>query len=130
MAPSHLIVLLLLKLHILKIWKFKNWIILLVFQKDCLWRHGTVYLHICATFYGFLIFKNLSLGKTYLIEITASIYLFKVNYRNTRTRCEVCSKLTIRITERRYWRRSGIFIVNFEHIWHFDLVFLLLTLNM
>ena len=27
-------------------------------------------------------------------------------------------------------RRSGIFIVNFEHISHFVLVFLLLTLNM
>ena len=26
------------------------------------------------------------------------------------------------------WRRSGIFIVNIEHISHFDLVFLLLTL--
>ena len=28
--------------------------------------------------------------------------------------------------ERRYWRRSGIFIVNFEHILHLFLVFLLL----
>ena len=27
-------------------------------------------------------------------------------------------------------RRSGDFIVNFEHISHLDLVFLLLTLNM
>ena len=27
-------------------------------------------------------------------------------------------------------RRSGVFIVNFEHILHFALVFLLLTLNM
>ena len=32
--------------------------------------------------------------------------------------------------ERRQWRRSGIFIVNFEHIPHLVLVFLLLTLNM
>ena len=31
--------------------------------------------------------------------------------------------------ERRQWRRSGIFIVNFEHILHYFLVFLLLTLN-
>ena len=30
----------------------------------------------------------------------------------------------------RHWRRSGIFIVNFEHISHLVLVFLLLTLNM
>ena len=30
----------------------------------------------------------------------------------------------------RHWRRSGVFIVNFEHISHLVLVFLLLTLNM
>ena len=29
------------------------------------------------------------------------IYLLKVNNRNTRTRCEICSKLTIKIPERR-----------------------------
>ena len=27
-------------------------------------------------------------------------YMFKVNNRKTRTRCEICSKLTIKITER------------------------------
>ena len=58
------------------------------------------------------------------------IYLLKVNNRNTRTRCEICSKLTIKIPERRHWHRSGIFIVNFEHISHLVLLFLLLTLNM
>ena len=40
----------------------------------------------------------------------AGIYLLKVNNRNTRKRCEICSKLTIKIPERR-------------------LVFLLLTLS-
>ena len=45
--------------------------------------------------------------------IPAGIYLLKVNNRNTRTRCEICSKLIIKIPERR--RHSGIFIVNFEH---------------
>ena len=59
----------------------------------------------------------------------AGIYLLKVNKRNTRTRCEICSKLTIKILERRQWRRSGIFIVNFEHISHLVLAFLLLNLN-
>ena len=62
-------------------------------------------------------------------NIPAGIYLLKVNNRNTRTRCEICSKLTINTPERRYWRRSGVFIVNFEHISHLALVFLLLTLN-
>ena len=30
------------------------------------------------------------------------IYLLKVNNRNTRTRCEICSKLTIKTPKRRY----------------------------
>ena len=59
----------------------------------------------------------------------AGNYMFKVNNRNTRTKCEICSKLTIKTSERRQWRRSGVFIVNFEHISHLVLVFLLLTLN-
>ena len=32
----------------------------------------------------------------------AGFYLLKVNNRNTWTRCEICSKLTIKTTERRY----------------------------
>ena len=47
-----------------------------------------------------------------------SIYLLKVNNRNIRKRCDICSKLTIKTPERRLWRRSGVFIVNFEHISH------------
>ena len=47
-----------------------------------------------------------------------NIHLFKVNNRNTRKRCGICQ-----------WRRSGAFIVNFEHIFHLFLVFLLLNLN-
>ena len=63
-------------------------------------------------------------------SVPAGIYLLKVNNRNTRTRCEICSKLTIKTSERRQWRRSGVFIVNFENIPHLPTVFLLLTLNM
>ena len=37
-------------------------------------------------------------------------------------------KLTIKIAERRHWRRSGIFIVDFEHISHLVPVFLFLKL--
>ena len=59
----------------------------------------------------------------------AGNYMFNVNNRDTRTRCEICSKLTTKTPERRQWRRSSVFIVNFEHISHFVLVFLLLTLN-
>ena len=64
------------------------------------------------------------------VPIPAGNYMFKVNYRNTRTRCEICSRLIIKTPERRQWRRSGVLIVNFEHISHLVLVFLLLTLNM
>ena len=42
----------------------------------------------------------------------ANIYLFNINNRNTRKGCEKCSKLTIKIQERRQWRRSGVFFVN------------------
>ena len=55
--------------------------------------------------------------------------MFKGNNRNTRLKCEIYSKLTIKIPERRQWRSSGVFIVNFEHISHLVLVFLLLTLS-
>ena len=43
---------------------------------------------------------------------------------------EMCSKLTIKTPERHHWRHFDVFIVNFEHISHLVLVFLLLTLNM
>ena len=59
----------------------------------------------------------------------AGIYLFKANNRNTRTMCEICSKLTIKSPERRHLRSSGVFIVNFAQISHIVLVFLLLTLS-
>ena len=29
---------------------------------------------------------------------------------------EICAKLTIKTQQQRQWRRSGVFIVNFEHI--------------
>ena len=62
--------------------------------------------------------------------IPAGNYMFKVNSRNTRTWCEICSKLKIKIPEQRLSRRYVAFIVNFEHILHLVLVYLLLTLNM
>ena len=59
----------------------------------------------------------------------AGNYIFKVNNRSTRTRCNMLSKLTIKTPERRHWRRSRVFIVNFKHISYLVLVFLLLTLS-
>ena len=41
--------------------------------------------------------------------------MFKVNNRNTRTRCEIWSKLTIKTPERRYFTPCfSVFVVNFE----------------
>ena len=59
------------------------------------------------------------------IYLPASIYMLKVNNKNLRTRCKICSKLTIKTSGRRHWRRYSAFIVNFEHISHLALVFLL-----
>ena len=53
------------------------------------------------------------------------IYLFKVNARNTRTRCEVCSKLIIKTPDRSFW----CLYCNFEHTSYLVLVLLLLTLG-
>ena len=51
------------------------------------------------------------LAQVFSLNVTkfypAGIYLFKVNNRNTRTRCEICSKLTIKIPERRYWQLAS-----------------------
>ena len=62
----------------------------------------------------------LSLSQPGIIQ--AGDQMFKINHENTRTRCEICSTLTIKITERRQRRRStyftsfSIFIVNFEQV--------------
>ena len=54
----------------------------------------------------------------------------RLTYKLTTTRCDICSKLTIKTSEGRQWRRSGVFIVSCEHISYLALVFLLLTLKM
>ena len=65
-----------------------------------------------------------------IVAFNKGIYLLKVNNRNTRTRCEICSKLTIKTPEQCQWHRSNVFVVNLKHISHLILLFLLLTLNM
>ena len=57
-------------------------------------------------------------------ESLVNIYLLKVNNRNTKKRCELCSKLTIKTLERHDVVRSDVFIVNFENIFTPFLVFL------
>ena len=70
---------------------------------------------------GSILFKVPRVIVMRTISSSAGIYLLKVNNRNTRTRCEICSKMTIKIPERRH------IIINFEYISH---LVLLLTLNM
>ena len=71
-------------------------------------------------------------GFGFKIYIPAGIYLLKGSNRNTRTRCDIFSKLRIKTPEPRHWRGSGVFILYilyFQHISHLVLVFLSLTLN-
>ena len=60
------------------------------------------------------------------IPLPASIYLLKVNNRNNRKRCKICSTLTIKTPERRQWPRYDVFMVNTSC----SSVFLLLILKM
>ena len=61
----------------------------------------------------------------------SNFYLCRhLHARNSKKRCKICSKLTIKISERRQCRRPDVFIVNFEHIFQFVSVFsVLLNLN-
>ena len=70
--------------------------------------------------------------KKYYHHIPASIYLLKVNNRNTRTKYETCSKLTIVFIVTIVFDAIGDVLVsiNTEHISQLVLVFLLLTLSM
>ena len=65
------------------------------------------------------------------VKFPVAIYMFKVNNRSTRARCEICSKLTIKTPERRH----GVILVSLSLTWNifhalFVLVFLLIILNM
>ena len=53
---------------------------------------------------------------TILVNSYPSLHLHvQINKRNTRTRYEICSELTVKTPERRR-RHSGVFIVNFEQV--------------
>ena len=62
-------------------------------------------------------------------NVPANIYLLRVNNWNIRTRYEIGSNSTIKKPERGHWPHFGVFVVNFEHILHLFLMFLMLTLN-
>ena len=55
--------------------------------------------------------KNINFTIIYPVDI----YLLKVNNKNTRTRCEMCSKLTIK-TPKRCPPCSSVSVANFEQV--------------
>ena len=71
---------------------------------------------------NFVLFNQLIWKRSYPTDI----YLLKVNDRNTRKRCEICSKLTIKAPDTIWflycslWTHfttcSSVFIVNFEQV--------------
>ena len=74
--------------------------------------------------------KTLENRKVSFLTVTQTgNYMFKVNNRNTRASCKICSRLTIKTPKQHQWHCSGVFIVNLKHFSHFVLVFLLLTVN-
>ena len=74
-------------------------------------------------------FSTLCMKGLFFRSIPTGNYMFKISNRNTRTRFEICSDLTIKTPEWRHWRRSGVFIVKIEHISHLILVSLWRTLR-
>ena len=70
--------------------------------------------------------KKMTVCKQIYINTQQKFYLFKVNNRNTKKRCEIRLKLTIKITERHQpyastlniyvTLSSSVSILNFEHV--------------
>ena len=79
------------------------------FEKECIWQH----------------YETISKG---ILKPSGHLPAQSQNRNNT-TKCEICSKLTMKTPERRQSHSSGVFIVNFEHVSQLTLVFLLLNLN-
>ena len=61
-----------------------------------------------ASAYLYTLGKDIYTGKNF----STNIYLFIVNNGNTRKRCEICLKLTIKSSQ----QHSTVFIVNVKHV--------------
>ena len=65
--------------------------------------------------------KDLSfLFAFFLIMLSPKICLIKVNDGNTRIICEICSKWTIKTSERRHWQYFGVFLVTLNRFTHYS----------
>ena len=94
-------------------------------EKALYWSIDVKYLKFKETHYS--ITDSVTKGKSVKVIVTCKYSLTQSAF--------TCSKLTIKTLEQgvkyiHHWPRTGVFIVNFAHISHFVLVFLLLTLNM
>ena len=69
--------------------------------------------------------NKFALKRRIYFTFPAKKYMLKINIRNTRTMCEICSDLKIKAPD--IFLVS--FLVNFEHNIHLNLLLLLLTLN-
>ena len=58
---------------------------------------------ICSSWYLYFTYVLLLGFNILSSNIPTSNNMFKINNRNTRTRCEICSKLTIKTPVRRHW---------------------------
>ena len=90
----------------------------------------------CVSWFTYEQIQNCKIWNYFPLQVTnprcitsVGNYIFKVNNINTKTKSEICSKSTIKTPEWCQWHRSGVFNVNFKHIPHLVLVFLLLTLS-
>ena len=71
-------------------------------------------------FFTHILFGFFILQSIWSVQMLAGMYLLKVNIRNSRTRYEICSKLTIKTPGTIHWAYfthcHGVSIVNFEHV--------------
>ena len=100
------------------------------FKVYCVLLRFIVYCDFSSAVFVCFDIYNYSVQDIVLLVLTICYLLFKLYAKNMTTQLTfTCSKSTIEIIEKGMKHRSGVFIVNFEHISQFLLVFLLLTLN-
>ena len=81
----------------------------IIFNRNLKGAQTVRFLHVhliyirCIYYFLMFLLDNLLFRWSADYLFPANIYLFKVNNRNTRKRCEICSKLTIKTPERRHW---------------------------
>ena len=114
-----------------EIFKLIIWYLYLIFYIHTWWNHSKNYkLHFYTSFTFQDANKKYKNKKHFrnLATCQIGIYMFKVNNINTRTRCEICSKSTIKTPE----QRLALFWYFYCYLWtysHLVLVFVLVTLT-